>query len=45
MEHTNVMKKQKLYNWHAVPQMIILFYAQKKLLEKINTLDKKKLLN
>ena len=45
MEHTNVMKKKKLYNWHAgAPDDNSFFNAQEKLLDKLNRLDKKKII-
>ncbi len=45
MEHTNVMKKKKLYNWHAgAPDDKSFFNAQEKLLDKLNRLDKKKII-
>ena len=45
MEHTNVMKKNKLYNWHAgAPDDNSFFNAQEKLLDKLNRLDKKKII-
>ena len=43
MEHTYVMKRQKLYNWHAgAPGDEDFFNAQKKLLKDLDLMDKKK---